>query len=74
MRTRVIHIDGQKGDLKEGAVFEMAITLVCDGERGMSGKSTLRRNEREVEIPGMWERSCVALNSQKKSSRSIKSL
>lgn len=23
LRTRVIHIDGQKGDLKEGAIFEI---------------------------------------------------
>ena len=46
--------------------MRLGITLVCDGERGMSGKSILRRNEREVEIPGMWERSCVALNSRKK--------
>ena len=46
--------------------MRLGITLVCHGERGMSGKSILGRYEREVEIPGMWERSCVALNSRKK--------
>ena len=46
--------------------MRLGITLVCDAERGMSGKSILRSNEKEVEIPGMWERSCVALNSRKK--------
>lgn len=56
--------------------MRLGITLVCDAERGMSGKSILRSNEKEVEVPRMWERSCVALNSRKKKkrSRSIKSL
>ena len=51
--------------------MRLGITLVCDAERGMSGKSILRSNEKEVEIPGMWERSCVALNSRKKKKKGV---